>query len=278
MVNIRKREKRGKERTSNCRCFSSPSCLSLSPPKQQFFNCAIVEIIFPCLALRCPVPTVPLPYASCKGYCLTVHRHLYRKTLLHLILLTYVQNSFFSWILCEKIGKRLRNYVFCNYCVRVSFSHVQNSYNRHQYHRFHYESVCENMSSATLFGGTHFFVRRTHVFYHQYSHNNYDYGCENMCSAIFCCRIHFQICRTLAFTMISSTKTMNTSGKIWVRPFCYVELKFIRWELNYFPCTLPPKIWIRLRKYEFCNSLMLNSFSHVQHSLNLAEYGSFFCE
>ncbi len=134
------------------------------------------------------------------------------------------------------------------------------------------------MSSATFLGGIHFFVRRTHVFYHQFSHNNYDYGFKNMSSAISRCRIHLEIWRTHGFAMNSSTKSMNTSGKIWVRPICYVELKFKRWVLIYFPCILPPKKWIRLHICEFCNIFMQKSFSLVQHSLYLPEYGSFFCE
>lgn len=149
-------------------------------------------------------------------------------------------------------------------CVRVSFSHVQNSYKRHQYPRFHNEHVCEIMSSPTFLGGIHFFVRGTHVYYHQFSHNNDDYGSKNMSSAIFCCRIHFEICRTQDFAMNSSTKSMNTSAKIWVRPTYNVELPF--------------KKWIRLHIYEFCNFYMQNSFWLVQHSLYFAEYGSLFCE
>ena len=55
--------------------FLSLSCLSLSPPKQQFFNCAIDEIRFPvCLAsLPCSVCVCGpyrLPY---QGYRPTVH-------------------------------------------------------------------------------------------------------------------------------------------------------------------------------------------------------------
>jgi hypothetical protein len=47
----------------------SLSCLSLSPPKQQFFNCAIVEIIFPVLLVRALVPCCTL---TLRGYRLPV--------------------------------------------------------------------------------------------------------------------------------------------------------------------------------------------------------------
>jgi hypothetical protein len=99
-----------------------------------------------------------------------------------------------------------------------------------------------------------------------------------MSSAIFCCRIHFEICRIHVVPMNCSTKSMNTSAKIWVRPIYNVELEFKRWVLICFPSILPSKKWIRLHIYEFCNIYMQNSFWLVQHSLYFAEYGSLFCE
>ena len=46
--------------------FSLPSGLSLTPPKQQFFNCAIVEIIFPVLRVCALVKCCTDPLPTCK--------------------------------------------------------------------------------------------------------------------------------------------------------------------------------------------------------------------
>ena len=102
-LNNRKGETEDKRGLRRIRCSFSLSCLSLSPPKQQFFNCAIDEIRFPvCLAsLPCSICVCGpyrLPY---QGYRPTVHletetaRESQDST--HLILLVARRRLLYVW-------------------------------------------------------------------------------------------------------------------------------------------------------------------------------------